>query len=118
MQKQPKVLVDVSHNVAGIQATLSIIEEERVGKLYVIYGAAKDKNSAEILSLFPEHATIAACTFQNPRSKTTTDWRNLGVVTIFNDINVAKVSILEQMNATDVLWITGSFFLIADLKQE
>ncbi|MFM8596845.1 MAG: bifunctional folylpolyglutamate synthase/dihydrofolate synthase [Flavobacteriales bacterium] len=118
VQKQPKVLVDVSHNVAGIQATLSMIEEERVGKLYIIYGAAKDKNSAEILSLFPEQATIAACTFQNPRSKTPTDWKDLGVLTIFNDINVAKVSIIEQMNATDVLWITGSFFLIADLKQE
>ncbi|MFM6946683.1 MAG: bifunctional folylpolyglutamate synthase/dihydrofolate synthase [Flavobacteriales bacterium] len=118
VQMQPKVLVDVSHNVAGIEATLSMIEEQLSGKLYIIYGAAKDKNSAEILSLFPEHAKIAACTFQNPRSKTLNDWKNLGISTIFDDINVAKASILEQMQAADLLWITGSFFLIADLKQE
>jgi dihydrofolate synthase/folylpolyglutamate synthase len=118
VQQQPKVLVDVSHNTAGIEATLRIIEGELVGKLYIIYGASKDKNAAEILALFPKDAEIAACTFQNLRSKTNKDWQSLGIETIYDDINVAKASLLAQMNSNDLLWITGSFFLIADLEQE
>jgi dihydrofolate synthase/folylpolyglutamate synthase len=118
VQQQPKVLVDVSHNTAGIEATLRIIEKELVGKLSIIYGASKDKNAAEILALFPKDAEIAACTFQNLRSKTNEDWQRLGIETIYDDINVAKASLLAQMNSNDLLWITGSFFLIADLEQE
>ena len=118
VQQQPKVLVDVSHNTAGIKATLRVIENEVSGKLYIIYGAAKDKNAAEILALFPKEAVIAACTFQNLRSKSKEDWQKLGIVTIYDDVNNAKAMILQQMNPEDLLWITGSFFLIADLEQE
>ncbi len=118
MQQQPKVLVDVSHNTAGIEATLRIIEGELVGKLYIIYGASKDKNAAEILALFPKEAFIAASTFQNLRSKSKEDWQKLGIETIYDDVNIAKANILKQMNPEDLLWITGSFFLIADLEQE
>lgn len=118
VQQQPKVLVDVSHNTAGIEATLRVIENEFSGKLYIIYGAAKDKNAAEILALFPKEAVIAACTFQNLRSKSKEDWQKLGIVTIYDDVNNAKAMILQQMNPEDLLWITGSFFLIADLEQE
>ncbi len=118
MQQQPKVLVDVSHNTAGIEATLRIIEGELIGKLYIIYGASKDKNAAEILALFPKEAFIAASTFQNLRSKSKEDWQKLGIETIYDDVNIAKANILKQMNPEDLLWITGSFFLIADLEQE
>ncbi len=118
VRKQPKVYIDVSHNTAGIDATLKIIEKELTGKLYIIYGAAKDKNAAEILALFPKSAIVSACTFQNLRSKSIADWQSLGLQSVYEDVNKAKSSILEQMQAQDILWITGSFFLIADLRQE
>ena len=118
VQQQPKVLVDVSHNCAGIEATLELIKKDLKGKLYIIYGAAKDKNATEILALFPKDAVIAACTFQNSRSKTQEEWQGLGIQTIYNNVNIAKARILDQMHPEDLLWITGSFFLIADLEQE
>lgn len=118
IREKPIVVIDVSHNIAGISATLSMIEKELKGRLFVIYGASKDKNAAEIIALFPKNAAVMACTFQNKRSKTKEEWQDLGIQTIFDDINQAKESMLSQMNSMDLLWITGSFFLISDLEQE
>jgi dihydrofolate synthase/folylpolyglutamate synthase len=118
LHEQPLVIADVSHNIDGILATLPMIQEKLKGELYILYGAAKDKNAREILDLFPKNAKVAACTFQNLRSKTKEDWQELGLEKIFADINFAKNEIQRQMHPNDLLWITGSFFLIADLKQE
>jgi folylpolyglutamate synthase/dihydropteroate synthase len=118
LQTSPTVIADVSHNTAGIEATLPMILEQVKGELYILYGAAKDKNAQEILDLFPKNAKVAACTFQNLRSKSKEDWQELGIEKIYGDINFAKNDILSQMHPNDLLWITGSFFLIADLKQE
>lgn len=118
IHEDPKVLADVSHNIDGIKATLPMIQEQLTGRLYILYGAAKDKDAAEIIALFPKEARLAACTFSNPRSKTIADWQSLGLNEIYTNVNVAIKEIMAQMHTNDLLWITGSFFLIADLEKE
>lgn len=117
-QEKPRIIVDVSHNPAGIAATLPLIEEQCKGQLFIVYGAAKDKEAKEILRLFPTNAKIAACQFTNLRSKSAADWKILGINEVYTDINVAIASIQQQMQTNDLLWITGSFFLISDLKTQ
>lgn len=111
----PKIVIDVSHNPAGIAATIPLIEKECTGRLYILYGAAKDKDAQEILDLFPKHAKVAACVFRNPRSKSAADWQHLGVKQLFEDLPRAISEIEKQMQPEDLLWITGSFFLLSDL---
>ena len=118
IQTNPKIIIDVSHNPAGITATLPLIENECEGQLYILYGAAKDKDASEILTLFPSHAVVAACIFSNPRSKNLQEWQSLGVQTVYNDLLQALENIKKQMQPTDLLWVTGSFFLISDLPTE
>lgn len=117
-QEKPQIIIDVSHNPAGIAATLPLIEEQCKGQLFIVYGAAKDKEAKEILRLFPTNAKIAACQFTNLRSKSAADWKILGINEVYTDINVAIASIQQQMQTNDLLWITGSFFLISDLKTQ
>jgi len=117
-QEKPRIIIDVSHNPAGIAATLPLIEEQCKGQLFIVYGAAKDKDVQEILRLFPTNAKIAACQFTNLRSKSAADWKILGINEVYTDINVAIASIQQQMQTNDLLWITGSFFLISDLKTQ
>ena len=117
-QTNPKIIIDVSHNPAGITATLPLIENECEGQLYILYGAAKDKDASEILTLFPNHAVVAACIFSNPRSKNLQEWQALGVQTVYNNLPQALEDIKKQMQPTDLLWVTGSFFLISDLPTE
>lgn len=111
----PNIIIDVSHNPAGITATLPIIIEQCKGQLFILYGASKDKDAKEILDLFPKQACVAACVFRNPRSKSVADWQQLGVQTIFTDLPSAIAQVELQMQPADVLWITGSFFLLSDL---
>ncbi len=118
LQIEPKIFIDVSHNPAGVQATLPLIQNECEGQLYILYGAAKDKDATEILSLFPSQAKVAACIFSNPRSKNLQEWQSLGVQTVYNNLPQALEDIKKQMQPTDLLWVTGSFFLISDLPTE
>lgn len=118
LQTNPKIILDVSHNPAGITATLPLIENECQGQLYILYGAAKDKDASEILALFPNQAKVAACIFSNPRSKNMQEWQSLGVQTVYNNLPQAIEDIKKQMQPNDLLWVTGSFFLISDLPTE
>lgn len=117
-QLEPKIIIDVSHNPAGITATLPIIKNECLGQLYILYGASQDKDASEILTLFPDQAKVAACIFNNPRSKNLQEWQALGVHTVYDNLQLALEVIKKQMQPTDLLWITGSFFLISDLPTE
>lgn len=118
LQIEPKIIIDVSHNPAGITATLPLVQNECKGQLYILYGAAKDKDASEILTLFPSQAKVAACVFSNPRSKNLQDWQFLGVQTVYDNLPLAIEDIKKQMQPADLLWVTGSFFLISDLPTE
>ena len=117
-QQAPKIILDVSHNPAGIAATLPLIEKQCAGQLFILYGASKDKDAKEILDLFPKQAHVAACVFSNLRSKSIDDWQQLGVQTIFEDLPSAIEQLEKQMQPLDLLWITGSFFLLSDLPSQ
>jgi dihydrofolate synthase/folylpolyglutamate synthase len=117
-QQAPKIILDVSHNPAGIAATLPLIEKQCAGQLFILYGASKDKDAKEILDLFPKQAHVAACVFSNLRSKSIGDWQQLGVQTIFEDLPSAIEQLEKQMQPLDLLWITGSFFLLSDLPSQ
>jgi dihydrofolate synthase/folylpolyglutamate synthase len=118
LQIEPKIIIDVSHNPAGITATLPLIQNECEGQLYILYGAAKDKDASEILTLFPSQAKVAACLFSNTRSKNLEEWQALGVQTVYDNLPQAIDDLKKQMQPTDLLWVTGSFFLISDLPTE
>ena len=118
LEIEPKIIIDVSHNPAGITATLPLIQNECKGQLSILYGAAKDKDASEILALFPSQAKVAACIFSNPRSKNLEEWQQLGVQTVYDNLPLAMEDIKKLMQPNDLLWVTGSFFLISDLPTE
>ena len=117
-QNMPKIILDVSHNPAGIAATLPLIQKQCNGQLYIIYGASQDKDAQEILELFPKNALVAACIFSNSRSKKRQDWEQLGLKTIYEQLPSAIAALQKKLKPDDLLWITGSFFLISDLTTQ
>jgi dihydrofolate synthase / folylpolyglutamate synthase len=117
-QNMPKIILDVSHNPAGINATLPLIQKQCKGQLYILYGASQDKDAKEILDLFPKNALVAACLFSNSRSKKRQDWEQLGLETIYEQLPSAIEALQNKLNPDDLLWITGSFFLISDLTTQ
>lgn len=117
--KKPLILLDVSHNAAGIEQTLETIQSLNQGKLHLIYGSSSDKDIHSILRLFPRDASTNFCTFRNVRSLTVTDFFELKSelnlsCPVYEDVKTAIKSVSEKMNSSDTLLVFGSFFLVAD----
>ena len=120
MNDSPLTIFDVSHNPAGISASLESIMLVNKGALHIIYGSSADKDLASILPLFPRDANYYFTEFSNERS---------------NDINGLKTHVLKfdlkncvfftkakdaydqaqlHANHEDTILVIGSFFLISD----
>ncbi len=119
VSSQPTTILDVSHNVDGIQKTLESIISSLTGKLHIIYGTSSDKNYEEIVELFPNDATLNFCTFSNQRSITRKQIEDLIQkkklnATIFENVKSAISEVQSTANKEDTILVFGSFFLVSD----
>ena len=121
INENPKIILDVSHNKEGIEQTLSEVHQICNGKVYCILGSTKERKiDASFLDIF-KNTELYFCTFENNRSKTTKDWETINLqchTTIPIEVNLDYIfnKIKSKMTSDDLLIVTGSFFLLADLK--
>jgi dihydrofolate synthase/folylpolyglutamate synthase len=121
LQKYPTLILDVSHNKEGIQATLSSLKLVENTKLTILFGVSQDKAIEEMITLFPKNAEIHLCRFKNERSQTFERLQeikesNRNIKAVHQEVNQAIKLILPKMNKQDTLLVIGSFFLISDVK--
>ena len=121
VQKNPSLILDVSHNKEGIEATLKSIKLSENAKLTILFGASQDKAIEEMITLFPKNAEIHLCTFKNERSQSIERLqeikeRNLNIKAVHQEVNQAIKQLLLTLNKQDTLLVIGSFFLISDVK--
>jgi len=119
ISNEPLTILDVSHNLEGIQQTLETINKLNQGKLHIIYGTSSDKNYNEIISIFPADAEISLCSFKNARSLSYQDLEKISKEMtpqprLFSNVQVALTSIQSIANKEDTILVFGSFFLISD----
>jgi dihydrofolate synthase/folylpolyglutamate synthase len=117
--QQPLTLLDVSHNVAGVEQTLETIETINKGQLYVIYGSSSDKNYEEIIALFSKDAVVHFCQFASERSLSATILEDLALKQgsnslFFKDIHTAIKTTQQAAKEEDTILVLGSFFLVSD----
>lgn len=118
----PFVYLDVSHNQEGIRATLMDLNNFQFDKLHIVYGASQDKNVLEILALFPEKATIHLCEFKNNRSFKKEVLLDLmqsdqRIKSVSINVNKCMKELMEKASNKDLILVTGSFFLLADVDK-
>ncbi|MEY3126298.1 MAG: hypothetical protein RL273_422 [Bacteroidota bacterium] len=123
INRNPTIILDVSHNEEGIKATLNALIINPKGKLVVLLGCSNDKDINLHLNLFPENSTIYLCTFSNERSRKIEEYQNLKtrnpkIIEVFTDINLAITKLKKLLSKEDTLLVIGSFFLIADFKAD
>ncbi len=120
VSENPLIYLDVSHNQDGIQATLQDLRNIHFEHLHIVYGASQDKNASSILSLFPENTAIHLCEFRNNRSLKITDLLSLKqadqrILSVSNDVNSTVKKLMSEVSNQDLILVTGSFFLLADV---
>lgn len=119
IQKNPLTIVDVAHNVDGINAMLATLEKVKQGKLHIVYGTSADKDLKSIVELFPTDAIFHFTEFSNQRSAKIADLKKIAkelglTADYFTKMDDAVKSAQLSANKYDTILITGSFFLISD----
>ena len=121
IHENPKIILDVSHNKEGIEQTLGEVHQICSGKVYCILGSTKEREiDTSFLDIF-KNTDLYFCTFENNRSKTKKDWEAINLrcqTTIPIELNLDRIfnKIKDKMTSDDLLIVTGSFFLLADLN--
>jgi dihydrofolate synthase/folylpolyglutamate synthase len=115
----PNVIVDVGHNEDGIKHILENLKQTNFEKLYIIYGAVKDKDISKIVSMLPIDAEYA---ITSPKVERKLEIKDLEVFFKNNKLSYqsyttvenAIEALLKTCNSEDLILIIGSFFIVND----
>lgn len=114
---KPEIILDGAHNVAGIRALVRYIERFFFGRrIWIVYSIMRDKAVQEMTEmLFPLAERVVATAPNNSRALPPTQipGENVEVAPTVRD---AVDLILREAFPTDVVFITGSLFLVGEAR--
>ena len=122
IQNTPKVIADVSHNADGLAVLFKGIKNLLYEKLHVIFGTVKDKPLEEIVQVLPKEASYYFTESGVPRSlpveELKTQMNQVGLIgKSYPDVNEAKKATLAKAAFNDLILITGSTFVVAEIDE-
>jgi dihydrofolate synthase/folylpolyglutamate synthase len=124
LQERPAVYLDGTHNPAGAREVLAFWREHLAGRrIHLIYGAMRDKAIDEVAGLlFPHAATVILTQSPQPRSLSAQALAEMtshlaGTVEVIREPGAALDRALEIAEPDDVVFATGSLYLVGDLRR-
>jgi dihydrofolate synthase / folylpolyglutamate synthase len=124
VQERPAVYFDGTHNPAGARELAAFWKEHLPGRrIHLVYGAMRDKAVDEVAGLlFPQAATVILTQSPQPRaisaSVLASITRHLAhTLEVIPDPGAALRRALELAAPDDVVFVTGSLFIVGDLHR-
>ena len=119
MQEHPAVICDVAHNPAGLREVLQQWKQVEATTKHIVLGFVKDKDVAEALSLFPKDAVYYFCNANIQRALPSNELREIAMQNglsgnAYATVTGAVLAAKDNMQSTDALLITGSFFIVGE----
>ncbi len=122
VQKEPRILFDVSHNLAGIRQTLSFVRRVCPQKnIWLLLGLLETKDFESIVTYLSEQNLNILLTEPNTHKKLSANRlaeafkRHSVPVQIISDANQALRRARSALTQSDILLVSGSHYLIGDL---
>ena len=120
LKETPLEIADVSHNKEGLKMLFDQVEQLRQGTIHLIFGSVKDKDIGPILDLIPAKAKCYWTQSHVPRSLSVEELAIQAVVRgregeCFKDVNEAIRTAREKVLPEDLILITGSTFVVAEI---
>ena len=115
----PEIIVDGAHNPAGARALASYIERFYSGRnICLVYGAMRDKAVTEVTGvLFPTARTVIATAPAQERAARPETIRELsGREDLIVTETVADALKKAKALSPDVIFVTGSLFVVAEAR--
>ena len=121
VSERPDVILDGAHNPAGARALRAYIDRFYAGrKIWLIYGAMRDKAVAEVAGiLFPAASEIVATAPRQKRAvlpESIVELAEHGSVHALPSLPEAMRYVRSHAAPQDAVFITGSLFLVAEAK--
>ncbi len=124
LQERPAIYLDGTHNPAGARELLAFWRDHLAGRrIHLIYGAMRDKAIDELAGLlFPLAATVILTQSPQPRSLSAEALAQMTshlarTVEVIREPGAALERALEIAKPDDVIFATGSLYLVGDLRQ-
>ena len=119
--RNPTTVVDVAHNVAGIQTLLSQIKLVNHQQLHIVFGMVKDKDIDSVLALLPTQATYYFTQAQIERAIDANELQQKAgqhglTGNVFAHVNEAISAAQKQAQSTDLIVVCGSVFLVGEIE--
>ena len=116
----PLVIVDTAHNQPGLQALFETINTVPHGQLHIVLGFVQEKREADIWPLFPGDALYYFCAAHLPRALPVAELVELAtqhgkIGRAFADVNAALAAALVVAGSADLVLVTGSTYIVAEL---
>lgn len=120
VNKDPLVICDTGHNVAGIKEIISQIETMDYGNLHMVFGVVDDKDIDDILNLIPKEATyyftkanIPRALDQNVLAAKAKEFNLKGKT--YETVSLALKSAKVNSSENDLIFVGGSTFVVAEV---
>lgn len=118
---EPLTICDTGHNEAGIRLITESLSKIAYKNLYIVLGVVADKDTDKILPLFPTEAKYIFC---QPSIHRALDANVLAMRAgsfglsgeVIPDVNQAINRATELADTKDLIFVGGSTFVVADIK--
>jgi len=116
----PRVIADTAHNEPGLVALLDTLASMVFDRLHIVMGVVADKPVAPLLAALPQRAVYYFCQADSPRAMPAIMLQMEGYANgrygeCYSNVNVALQAALEEALPTDLILITGSNYVVAEL---
>jgi dihydrofolate synthase / folylpolyglutamate synthase len=121
---RPDVYFDGAHNPGAAKELAAFLEENFRGRrVYMVFGAMRDKAVDEVTgALFPHAYEVLFTEARTPRAISATQLARMAGqyaerFTVYPEAERALEAALEKANSEDAVFITGSLYLVGQLRQ-
>lgn len=121
IQENPKIICDTGHNIDGIKEIVKQLESETYDKLHIVWGMVSDKDYKKIMQFLPKNALYYFCKPNIERALNPELLLNFSLEIglkgeIIEDVNEAIAQSIKNCSQSDVIFIGGSTFVVAEIE--
>ncbi len=119
-EKNPIIIADSAHNIAGIEYAMQQIEGIDFQHLHFVFGTVNDKKPDQVLQQLPKNATYYFCKANVPRGlnaqilkEKAADFGLQGEA--YDSVGEALKAAKQIADVKDLVYIGGSIFVVAEI---
>lgn len=119
--RNPLTICDTGHNEDGIKFIVDQISQYSYNQLFMVIGMVNDKDVSKVLGLLPKLADYVFCQANIPRAMPAEELadkaREAGLHgEVVKDVNAALALVKKKAGKEDLIFIGGSTFVVAEIK--